>query len=135
MSPVARSFANVAAELLEEGAGGITSWRSLAARLAEISGQSTETWKTNLRRYRLGESSPSEKAIALVAQAFGVRRQQFPPARRRDRLGELATKVGDVVEIQKTQEVLIRGLAERVQVLEVLHEPGADEATGLRDTE
>lgn len=112
------SFIGVVDELIAEGAGGISSHRALAKRLAQISGIEAESWRRALGRYRAGVN-PTEETIALFARAFRVERDRFPTARQPARLAELAEAVAEVAEAHTEQELELAALDERLRVVEV----------------
>jgi transcriptional regulator with XRE-family HTH domain len=99
MPPVAEDadFAAALERLQQRGTGGIRSWRALAKRLHELdSSQTLDDWKSTINRYRRRAANPREERIRLFAQAFGVDRDEFPPAARRQTLAEVREELADV---------------------------------------
>lgn len=116
MPPVADDFVSVLERLLREGAGGLTTWRQLAARLNELDDrQSLDDWKASINRYRRPDGpSPKEDRIALFARAFRVSRDVFPPAvSRRSRAAEMAALREEIADVAARIARIERALEER----------------------
>jgi|DewCreStandDraft_4_1066084.scaffolds.fasta_scaffold11030_2 transcriptional regulator with XRE-family HTH domain len=83
MPPVARTVGETIDALIAEGAGGITSQRKLARRLAELDQrEKVSSWERSIKRWRRGESTPSPASIMLLCEAFDVPRSRFPASDR-----------------------------------------------------
>ena len=82
MPPVAdRELMEVVDALIDRGENGITNVSELARRMYGIDQRrNAESWRKDLRRWRR-TANPREADIAIVARAFNVKRELFPPAK------------------------------------------------------
>lgn len=118
--PMGPTFMKVVDELVERGVNGITSYRQLAERMAELGDANSETYRREFSRYRQG-ANPREKTILLAVRAFDVPRSKFPAAAQtRLRLRELAELLELVAQAQVEQEDLLVSHDARLRALEAL---------------
>lgn len=120
MPPVTdKDLMDVVDELIDRNQNKIHNISELARRMSELEPrQNAESWRKNLRRWRV--ENAKEWHIAIIARAFGVSRSKLPAAKSKSsvadldrRLAALEAAVG-LVDESETVGNLLEELGEKL---------------------